>query len=62
MCLYTIIFLPKSLTSVLFCHNKKGETKKGKKFNIFGNFISNFFTTNEFFKKNDVQQTQFLEI
>lgn len=39
-----------------FARIKKGETKKkGKKFNIFGSFIFNFFTANEFFKKNDMQ-------
>jgi hypothetical protein len=40
---------------------RRKKRKKRKKFNIFGNFISNFFDANEFFKKNEVQQTQFLE-
>lgn len=52
--------LAKKFNKEVYCFAKiKKEKQKGggKKFNIFGNFISNFFAANEFSKKKDVQQT-----
>ncbi len=56
--------LAKKFNQEVYCFakiKKEKQKKGGKKFNIFGNFISNFLVANEFFKTNDVQETQFLE-
>jgi len=43
------------------CENKWQETTSLKRPNIFNNYIFNFFVEKEPFKKDDVEQKQFLE-